>query len=102
MLVVLVARFINMVCFCFVNNSAGAGRNGTLTAPAFAVRPKPVAFTIKPKANSVSTPTKQSTTVTVGEQITWEIGAQTVKHDQPSAMTSLGLAYGDSDEDDTD
>ena len=92
-----------MVCCCFVNDTAGAVRNGTSMALALAVRPKPVAFTIKRKANSVSTSTKQSITVTVGEQITCEVGAQAVKDDnQPSVMTSLGLAYGDSDEDETD
>lgn len=103
MLVAFFVGFINMVCCCFVNDTAGAVRNGTLMAPGFAVRPKPVAFTIKRKANSVSTSTNQCTTVTVGEQITCEVGAQAVKHDnQPSVMTSLGLAYGDSDEDGTD
>jgi hypothetical protein len=79
-----------------------AGSNGTMKPPSFAVRMKPVAFNIKPKVGVVSTSaTKQPTKDAVTDQAALASEA-TVKPDyqQPSsAVTSLGLAYGSSEDD---
>ena len=70
--------------------------------PSFAVRMKPVAFNIKPKVGVVSTSTtKQPTKDAVTDQAALPSGP-TVKQDNQqlsSAVTSLGLAYGSSEDD---
>lgn len=73
--------------------------NGTMKAPSFAVRMKPVAFNIKPKAVVVSkSTTKQLTKEAVTDQAALPSEA-TANQQSSSAVASLGLAYGSSEDD---
>ena len=79
-----------------------AGSNGTTQAPSFAVRMKPVTFNIKPKAGPVSTSTtKQLIKVAVTNQtaLPSEPTAKQENELSSSAVPSLGLAYGSSEDD---
>ncbi|KAG0624154.1 hypothetical protein M758_3G227900 [Ceratodon purpureus] len=86
-----------------VSETEAKGSNGTTKAPSFAVRLKPVAFNIKPKVvGMVSASTvKQVKEEAVTDQAALPLEA-TVKQEiqEPSsAVTSLGLAYGSSEDD---
>lgn len=68
-----------------------------MKAPSFAVRMKPVAFNIKPKAGPVSTSTRQLTKDVVGDE-TKEVTVMQDDLQSNSAVTFLGLAYGSDDD----
>ena len=68
--------------------------------PSFAVRMKPVAFNIKPKVVAVvSTSTTKEVKVEVKQEAVAELPVKQESEAPSIAVTSLGLAYGSSDDD---